>query len=142
MKRTKITYWTFTVLICILDGLVPALFGNSDAAKQGITHLGYPDYFRVLLTFFKVTGAIILIVPYFKGKIKEWAYAGFTFSLVSAFLSIVVVDGFGATALGPVIAFALLAGSYISYQKLVKGAEATDNKSIAKRALEGNYEIQ
>ena len=84
MKRTKITYWTFTVLICLLDGLVPALFGNTDAAKQGISHLGYPDYFRVLLTFFKVTGAIILIVPYFKGKIKEWAYAGFFFDFILA----------------------------------------------------------
>jgi hypothetical protein len=141
MKRTKITYWTFTVLICLLDGLVPALFGNGDAAKQGITHLGYPDYFRVLLTFFKVTGAIVLIVPYFKRKIKEWAYAGFTFSLVSAFLSIVVVDGFGATALGPVIAFALLAGSYFSYQKLLKGAEGRANKSVS-QGLQGNYEIQ
>jgi hypothetical protein len=132
MKRTKITYWTFTVLICLLDGVMPALTSNTDIAKQGISHLGYPDYFRVMLTFFKVTGAIILIVPAFKGKIKEWAYAGFTFNLISAFVSTIVVDGFGATAVAPVIAFGLLAGSYFSYQRLLKGGEGTANKKVSR----------
>ena len=79
MKKNKTLYWIFTSLIVLLDGVMPALTFNTDLAKQGISHLGYPDYFRVLLTFFKVSGALILILPFFKGRIKEWAYAGFSF---------------------------------------------------------------
>ena len=94
MKTTKITYWTATIIIFLLDGLMPALTSNTELAKQGISHLGYPDYFRVLLTVFKIIGAILLIVPAVKGRIKEWAYAGFSFNFVSAAVSHWVVDGF------------------------------------------------
>ena len=57
MKTTKIIYWTTTILIFLFDGLMPALTSNTELASQGISHLGYPDYFRVMLTFFKVIGA-------------------------------------------------------------------------------------
>jgi hypothetical protein len=142
MKRTKITYWTCTVLICIFDGLIPALTSNTELARQGISHLGYPDYFRVMLTFFKVTGAIILVLPYFKGRIKEWAYAGFTFNFLFAATSTIIVDGFGVTAVVPLVALAILAGSYFSYQKLYKGADGHVNKNVSQRGLQGSYEIQ
>jgi hypothetical protein len=118
MKKNKTLYWVFTGLICLLDGLVPALTSNTELAKQGISHLGYPDYFRVMLTFFKVAGALILILPVFRGRIKEWAYAGFTFNFVSAFISGLVVDGFGAQSLAPILALAILAVSYFYYNKI------------------------
>ena len=71
MKKTKIIYWAFTTLIVILDGVIPALTSNSELARQGISHLGYPDYFRVMLTIFKVAGAIVLIVPFFTKSNKR-----------------------------------------------------------------------
>lgn len=101
MKTTKILYWTFTGIIVLLDGVMPALTSNTELARQGISHLGYPDYFRVLLTVFKVTGALILILPFLKGRIKEWAYAGFTFNFISAAVSHTVVDGFGGASAIP-----------------------------------------
>ncbi|AHF16642.1 DoxX family protein [Niabella soli] len=118
MKTTKILYWTFTGIIVLLDGVMPALTSNTELARQGISHLGYPDYFRVLLTVFKVTGALILILPFLKGRIKEWAYAGFTFNFISAAVSHTVVDGFGGQALFPLVALAILAASYFYYHKL------------------------
>ncbi len=52
IKSTKITYWICTILIVLFEGLMPALTFNTDIARQGISHLGYRDYFRVAFTFF------------------------------------------------------------------------------------------
>lgn len=120
MKKIKIIYWITTSLLVAFEGVIPALTSNSELAKQGISHLGYPDYFRVLLTCFKVIGALILILPFFKGRIKEWAYAGFTFDFLSAIVSHMVVDGFGGEAIFPIVTLAILAVSYICYQQIQK----------------------
>ncbi len=118
MKKDKTIYWILTSLVVLLEGVMPALTFNSDLAKQGVSHLGYPDYFRVLLTCFKIAGALVLILPFFKGSIKEWAYAGFTFTFVSAFVSHTVVDGMGAGSVFPLVVLLTLAGSYFYYHKI------------------------
>ena len=128
MKKTAILYWTFTCFIFLLEGVMPVLTSHTDVAKQGISHLGYPDYFRVLLTIFKVTGAVILILPFFKGKIKEWAYAGFTFNFLSAAVSHAVVDGFNGQTLFPVITLIILALSYFYYHQLNASANGKYKK--------------
>src|SRR3954470_23972507 len=108
MKTTKIIYWTTTVLIFLFEGVVPALTSHTPLAVEGIKHLGYPDYFRVMLTVFKVSGALVLIVPAFKGRLKEWAYAGFAFNFICATISHWVVDGFGGQTIFPLIVLAIL----------------------------------
>ena len=128
MKKNKAFYWIFTSFIVLLDGVMPALSFHTDLAKQGISHLGYPDYFRVLLTFFKVSGALILILPFFKGRIKEWAYAGFTFNFLSAFISHTAVDGLGVQSVFPLVALLILAGSYFYYNKIKNVSFITGNK--------------
>src|SRR3954464_4870454 len=118
MKTTKITYWTATILIFLLDGVMPALTSQTELARQGISHLGYPDYFRVMLTLFKILGALALILPAIKGRIKEWAYAGFTFNFVSAAISHWVVDGFGGQTIFPLVVLAILLVSYFTYHRI------------------------
>lgn len=118
MKTNRIIYWAATGIIFLLDGVMPALTSHTDLAVEGIRHLGYPDYFRVLLTCFKVTGALVLILPQFKGRIKEWAYAGFTFNFISAAVSHTVVDGFGGQTIFPMVALAILSVSYVYYHKI------------------------
>ncbi|HEY6899202.1 MAG TPA: DoxX family protein [Puia sp.] len=119
MKSVKITYWTFTILIVLFEGLMPALTFNTELAKQGVSHLGYPDYFRVALTAFKVIGALLLILPQVSARAKEWAYAGFTFTFLFACISHTAVDGFSnGQSLLPLIALAFLALSYVCYNKL------------------------
>jgi len=118
MKTTKIIYWTTTILIFLLDGLIPALTSNTELAKQGISNLQYPDYFRVMLTFFKVIGALALVLPFIKGRYKEWAYAGFGINFICAATSHWVVDGFGGQVIFPLVAFAILAASYVFYNKM------------------------
>jgi len=47
-------------------------------------HLGFPDYFRIELAFAKTIGAMVLIIPKIPIRIKEWAYAGFAITFISA----------------------------------------------------------
>ena len=119
IKTTKIIYWTSTGIIFLFEGLVPALTSHTELAVQGIRHLGYPDYFRVMLTIFKVAGALALILPMVKGRFKEWAYAGFAIVMISACVSHTAVDGFGGQSIFPLVIFALLITSYVQYHKLV-----------------------
>lgn len=118
MKSTKITYWITTTMIFLLDGLMPALTSNTELAKQGISHLGYPDYFRVMLTVFKVLGAIVLMLPMIKSRFKEWAYVGFGIDFISAAASHWIVDGFDGNTIFPIVTFGILAISYVSFHKL------------------------
>ena len=141
MKTTKIIYWTTTILIFLLDGLMPALTSNTELARQGISHLGYPDYFRVMLTFFKITGAIVLILPVIKGRYKEWAYAGFGINFICAAASHWVVDGFGGQVIFPLVAFVILAISYVFYHKMNEKRDArayTVNPDSSTLKVSGN----
>lgn len=131
MKTTKLIYWITTAIIVLWEGVMPALTSNSELARQGISHLGYPDYFRVMLTVFKVMGCLALILPIVKGVVKEWAYAGLGFVLISATISHWAVDGFSPMLLMPVAFFGILAASYITYHKLEAAQPATFNAVAA-----------
>ena len=50
------------------------------------THLGFPDYFRVELSWAKILGVALLLAPV-PARLKEWAYAGFAFTLASALIA-------------------------------------------------------
>ena len=126
MKRDKIIFWTATTLIFLFEGVMPALTSHTELAKEGIRHLGYPEYFGVMLTVFKVLGALALIIPQVPALIKEWAYAGFTFDFIAASVSHGVVDGLGVQAVFPLFVLGVLAVSYIYYHKGVTQGKASD----------------
>ncbi len=118
-KTTKILFWVSTIIIFLFEGVIPAFTFQTEMAKEGMRHLGYPIYFGSVLAVFKVCGTLILIVPKFPARIKEWAYAGFTFDFIFASISYVFVDGFGGFAAFPLIFLALLIVSYTSYYKMI-----------------------
>ena len=119
MKKFKTAFWVSTVLIFLFQGLMPALTSQTEMAKEGIAHLGYPTYFGVMLTVFKVLGAIALIVPQIPKRVKEWAYAGFTIDFIGASVSHWVVDGFNiGEQLFIFVVFGVLIVSYVSYHKV------------------------
>lgn len=118
MKKAKIIFWVTTGIIFLFEGVVPALTSHTEFAREGIRHLGYPEYFGTMFMVFKVLGTLALIIPKVPGRIKEWAYAGFGIDFISAFVSIWVVDGFGVPALFPLIALGILTVSYIFYHRL------------------------
>lgn len=120
MKKEKIIFWVATILIFLFEGVMPALTSQTEMAKEGIRHLGYPEYFGNALVVFKILGSLALVIPQIKGRVKEWVYAGFGFDFIFACISHWAIDGFGAQAIFPLIVFAILAVSYIYYHKLNK----------------------
>jgi len=120
MKKDKIIYWISTSLIFLWEGVIPGLTSHTDLAKQGISHLGYPDYFRIELAVFKVLGALALILPMVPARVKEWAYAGFAIVLISACISHTAVDGLNGQAFFPLIILAILVVSYVYYHRIKK----------------------
>ncbi len=118
MKKNKIAYWITTSLIFLMEGVMPALTSQTKLAKEGISHLGYPEYFGNALVVFKVLGALILIIPKLPRKLKELAYAGFTFNFLFACISHGAIDGVNFQTFFPLIVLAILSTSYYNYTKL------------------------
>jgi len=109
----KVIYWVTTVLIAAMSAL--AAFGyltKSPQAVQGFAHVGYPQQLRVLLGIAKLLGAIALVVPGLP-KLKEWAYAGFTFAWIAAFVAHYLAKD-GPKAFIPLVLLVLLAISYVT----------------------------
>ena len=118
MKKDKIIYWIATAIIVLFEGLMPALTSQTELAKEGIRHLGYPEYFGNALVVFKVLGAITLVIPKVDKRMKEWAYAGFAFGFIFATISHGSVDGINGQTFFPLAIFGILIVSYIYYHKL------------------------
>jgi hypothetical protein len=118
MKTNKIIYWTTTTIIALFEGVMPVLTSQTELAKEGIRHLGYPEYFGNALVIFKILGVLALIIPAIPKRIKEWAYAGFLFDFLFASISHGAVDGVNFQTFFPLIILGILMVSYVYYQKL------------------------
>jgi hypothetical protein len=118
MKKDKIFFWTSTSLIALFEGVMPALTSQTEMAKEGIHHLGYPEYFGMALVIAKVLGVIAITVPQIPKRLKEWAYAGLSFDFIFAAISHGAVDGINGDAFFPMIVLAILMVSYVYYHRL------------------------
>ncbi|AXB58312.1 DoxX family protein [Flavobacterium fluviale] len=118
MKKAKIIFWTTTIIIFLFEGVMPALTSQSEMAKEGIRHLGYPEYFGNALVIFKILGVLALVIPQVPKNVKEWAYAGFGFDFIFASISHFAVDGMNFQSFFPLIFLVILAISYIYYHKI------------------------
>jgi hypothetical protein len=124
MKKEKILFWTATILIFLFEGVVPALTSQTELAKEGIKHLGYPEYFGNALVVFKILGVLALVIPQVPNTLKEWAYAGFVFDFLFASISHYAVDGLDFQTFFPLIVLGVLMVSYYYYRKLNAAKEA------------------
>jgi len=107
----QVTYWVTTVLLSGLSFLAAwAYLRGSPQAAEGFTHVGYPQQLRILLGIAKLLGGIALIVPGLP-RLKEWAYAGFTFAWIAAFVAHYLAKD-GPTAFLPLAFLPILAISY------------------------------
>ncbi|MEN0007994.1 DoxX family protein [Flavobacterium nitrogenifigens] len=125
MKKEKIFFWTSTITIFMFEGVMPALTSQSEMAKEGIRHLGYPEYFGNALVVFKILGVLALVIPQVPKTLKEWAYAGFVFDFLFAAISHYAVDGLGVQTFFPFVVLAVLMVSYYYFHKLDAAKEKT-----------------
>ncbi len=109
----RIAYWVSTGIVAALTLFAGyAYLSGSPQAVEGFTHVGYPQQLRVLLGIAKLLGAITLLIPGWP-KLKEWAYAGFTFAWIAAVVAHYLA-GDGPVALAPLVLLALLLVSYLT----------------------------
>ena len=86
-KRNNIIYWIATswlALGMLSTGIVQLL--HIQAEVDLMVNLGYPSYFLTILGVWKILGVIALLLPKLP-VIKEWAYAGFFFTMSGAIFS-------------------------------------------------------
>ena len=109
----KVAYWVSTGLVAAMSFFAGfAYLKGSPEMVQAFTHVGYPQQLRIILGIAKPLGAIALLVPGM-ARLKEWAYAGFTFAWISAFFAHYLV-GDGPRAFSPLVLLALLFVSYLT----------------------------
>jgi hypothetical protein len=113
MKTKKTVYWLTTawvVGIMTISGLLAVI--HAPRMVEALAHLGYPAYFGNLLGGAKLLGVCVLLLPGC-GRLKEWAYAGFGITILSASYSH-LLSGDGLQALEPLITLGALAASYLT----------------------------
>jgi hypothetical protein len=116
-KGKTIVYWTVTVLFCLQMSFTAYAQLRLPQVAEAFTHLGFPAYFRVELSWAKLLGVVLMLAPV-PARLKEWAYAGFAINLASALIAHLAV-GDGPEAWGPAAATGVLWGlSYFFWRRL------------------------
>ena len=117
LTAKRIAYWVATALLCLQMGFTAYAQLQLPQVAQMFTHLGFPDYFRVELSWAKLLGVGLLLAPV-SARLKEWAYAGFAITLASALIAhFSVGDGPEVWSWSAVTAV-LWALSYVCWRRL------------------------
>jgi VIT1/CCC1 family predicted Fe2+/Mn2+ transporter len=118
MKKNKTIYWTTTGIISLMMLFSAFNYFTNTEMKEAFLHLGFPDYFRIELGFAKALGAIVLLLPMVSYRLKEFTYAGFTITLISACIAHVSSGDPIAISAVPMVILGILTVSYIYYNKI------------------------
>jgi uncharacterized membrane protein YphA (DoxX/SURF4 family) len=115
---TAYLYWTLLILLAVFF----LISGYLEITKNPATYLktlkmGYPPFFILTLGISKILGVIALLIPNLK-RLKEWAFAGFTFDVLFAFISGFAINSY-ADCLKASIVFCLLMLTYSLYMNKV-----------------------
>lgn len=120
MKSQKIIYAIATGLFSLWMIKNAYVYLTTEEAKQLCIHFGLPDYLRIELAIFKIIGILVLLLPVQQGYLKEWAYAGFTITMISGFIAHLASGDSLFSSLSALVALALLLTSYFSFHKINK----------------------
>jgi hypothetical protein len=116
LKPRSVVYWIATALFCLQMTFTAYAQLRLPQVAQAFAHLGFPDYFRVELSWAKLLGVAALLAPA-PARVKEWAYAGFAIDLGSAVVAHLAV-GDGPEAWGWAAATGVLWGlSYFFWRR-------------------------
>ena len=109
----KIAFWASTGVIAAMMCFAAFTYlSGSPQAVQGFALVGYPQQLRIILGIVKPLGAIALVIPGYL-RLKEWAYAGFTYAWICAFFAHYLAGQKGE-AMFPLVLLVLLYVSYVT----------------------------
>ena len=120
MKVNKIIYWASTIIVAglfLMSGFMDLI--HAPQLKEGFKVLGYPEYLLDILGTAKMLGVIAILQPRYT-KLKEWAYAGFTFNMTGAMWSHIVT---GTPFAMIIVLLILLATSYICNMRIQRAKD-------------------
>ena len=116
-KAKTIVYWIVTALFCLQMSFTAYAQLCLPQVAEAFTHLGFPAYFRVELSWVKLLGVVVMLAPA-PARLKEWAYAGFAITLASALIAHLSM-GDGPDAWSWAVATGVLwALSYFSWRRM------------------------
>jgi len=123
MTRDKLIYWTTTAILCsvmVFSAINFNLEHPLGPMKGAFAHLGLPDYFRIELTAAKALGVLALLMPGVPFKAREFAYAGFAITLVSASIAHFSVGDPLLFVVDPLLFLGSLIISYMYFRRLTR----------------------
>jgi hypothetical protein len=136
MNIRSAAYWTTTVLTAFvfLSGGAFYLLGVEGPAA-GMAALGYPAYFTLLLSIWKVLGGLTILAPRLP-LLKEWAYAGIAFDLSGASVSHLAVGDPVAKVIVPLVFLVIAAASWAlrPESRVLQGVKAPADWSVPRTA--------
>ena len=106
-KKIPIIYWITTLWLAlgmVSTGIVQII--KMEEEVLNFNKLGYPTYLLTLIGIAKILGVIAILSPKFP-ILKEWAYAGFTFTMSGAIISHIVVQDELTSLFGPTLLLVL-----------------------------------
>ena len=87
-RPVVVAFWIVTALFCVEMIFTAYWEWFTPQAAQAFARLEFPaESFRVELSVAKMLGVLVLLVPAIPARVKEWAYAGFAFNLMSALIA-------------------------------------------------------
>ena len=112
MRSKTITYWAASLFVTLVLGISGGMaMLHADVLMKALAHLGYPRYFTNVLGIGKIIGLAVFLAPRMP-RLKEWAYAGFSITILSASYSH-YSSGDGWLTVEP-LTFAALMVSYVT----------------------------
>lgn len=111
-KRNRIIYWIATIWLAL--GMTSTAIVQLIKMKEEtdmMVRLGYPFYFLTIIGIWKILGVIAVLVPRFP-LLKEWAYAGFFFTMSGAVFSHIAVGDSAKDLFGPILLIVLTVVSW------------------------------
>ena len=116
-KKLTIAFWVATALFCLQMAFTAYAELRLPQVAEAFTHLGFPAYFRLELSWAKFLGVVLLLAPV-PARLKEWAYAGFAIDLGSALIAHLSVGDGPAAWSWPAATGVLWGLSYFFWRRL------------------------
>lgn len=134
MNARNAGYWTATALFALaMTGSGVADLTHAEPIVAAMQHLGYPIYVATILGVAKLFGVVAILLPR-TPRLKEWAFAGFTFDLLGAAISHASVGDPVPNVLTPLVLLAIGLASWAlrpGARRLAEESGAAGTPSLA-----------
>ncbi len=118
IMKEKIIYWVTTSLIAGLMVFSAIAYFTNPVMAENFIRLGFSDFFRLELAIAKIIGAIVLLIPAIPIRVREWVFAGFSITFLSAAMVHIAAGDPIQAALFPIIILGILILSHTYYFKV------------------------